>query len=148
MTCKEKKELLNSFLKIEGRIKDLEDELEALWSNATSSPINTSGMPKGGVGVNKIENAIERMERLVNLIDRERDELEAVKFRIMAAVRELPDITERRIIHLKYIGKADGKFHRSLPLWKIANELGYSLDRIKHIHSNAILHLGIKDSTS
>ena len=26
MTCREKKELLNSFLKIEGRIKDLEDE--------------------------------------------------------------------------------------------------------------------------
>lgn len=141
MTCKEKKELLNSFLKIEGRIKDLEDELEVLWSNATSAPPDTSGMPKGSGGVNKIENAIERMEKLVNLIDSERDELESVKYRIMAAVRELNDITERRIIHLKYIGKNDGKYHRPVCLWEIANELNYSLDWVKHLHNRALKHL-------
>jgi len=141
MTCKEKKELLNSFSKIEGRIKELEDELEALWSNATSSPVNTSGMPRGSGGVNKIENAIERMERLVNLIDRERDELESVKFRIMAAVSELSNITERRVIHLKYIGKPDGQYHKTVPLWDIAKRLGYSIDRINHIHGEALQHL-------
>lgn len=141
MTCREKKELLNSFLKIEGRIKDLEDELEVLWSNATSAPPDTSGMPKGSGGVNKIENAIERMEKLVNLIDSERDELESVKYRIMAAVRELNDITERRIIHLKYIGKPEGNYHRAMPLWKIANELGYSVDRINHLHIDALKKL-------
>lgn len=141
MTYKEKKELLNSFSGIESEIKELEGELEIIWSNATSSPVNTSGMPRGSGGVNKIENSVERIEKLVNLIERERDELESVKFKIMAAVRELPDITERRIIHLKYIGKVDGNYHRSLPLWKIANELGYSLDWVKRLHNRAINHL-------
>lgn len=143
MTSKEKKNVLKSFSEIEGRVKELESELEMLWSRTTSTTHSFSIVPSGGDGVNKIENAIEKMEKIVNLIDEERDNLVAVQQRIMSAIRKLPDITERRIIHLKYIGKPQGLYHRTLPLWKIANELGYSTDRINHLHGDALRNLEI-----
>ena len=46
MTSKEKKEILNSFIEIEERIKELEEELEALWSRATLNGINNDGTPR------------------------------------------------------------------------------------------------------
>ena len=141
MNVKEKKEILNNFLKIESRVRELEEELEKLWSRATSASPNLDGMPRSNNGMSATQNAIERMDKLVKLIDDERDELATVQYRIMTAIRKLPDITERRIIHLKYIGEADSKYHRTMPLWKIANKLGYSHDRIRHIHSAALLHL-------
>ena len=141
MGTKEKKELLASFNKIEGRVKELESELEVLWSIATNISPNISGMPRASGGFDKMVRSIEKMEELVKLIDTERDELELTKLKIMTAIKELPDITERRIIHLKYIGEADGQYHEAMPLWKIANRLGYSIDRIKHKHSDAIAHL-------
>lgn len=141
MTYKEKKELLKSFAKIEGRLRDLEGELEVSCSRGIGVNLSLGGHGKGGEGPNKVENTVEWMERQTLLIDRERDELEAVRFKILEAVKRLPDITERRVIHLKYIGKAAGKYHKRVPLWKIANELGYSADRINHIHGAAIRHL-------
>lgn len=141
MTAKEKKEVLNNFIKIEKRVKELESELERLWSRATSTTPNLDGLPRGSGGVDKVQIGVERIEHLVKLIDDERDELAAVQYRIMSAIRKLPDITQRRIIHLKYIGVPEVKYHRTMPLWKIANELGYSHDRIRHIHSAALLHL-------
>lgn len=141
MTKKEKKEVLDNFIKIEKRVKELEDELERLWSRATSTSPNLDGLPRGSGGVDKVQSGIEKIENLVKLIDDERDELAAVQYRIMSAIHKLPDITERRIIHLKYIGVPEVKYHRTMPLWKIANELGYSHDRIRHIHTDAITHL-------
>lgn len=141
MGTKEKKELLTSFNKIEGRVKELEAELEVLWSIATNISPNISGMPGASGGFDKMVRSIEKMEELVKLIDAERDELEVVKLKIMTAIKGLDDITERRILHLKYIGQADGQYHDTMPLWKIANRLGYSLDRVKHKHSDAIAHL-------
>ncbi len=141
MTVKEKKEVLNNFIKTEKRVKELEGELERLWSRVTSTTPNLNGLPLGSGGVDKVQSGVERIERLVKLIDDERDELASVQYRIMSAIRKLPDITERRIIHLKYIGVPEIKYHRTMPLWKIANELGYSHDRIRHLHSIAIAHL-------
>lgn len=141
MTVKKKKEILNNFIKIENRVKELENELEKLWSHATYTAPNLDGLPRGSSGTDKTQSAVERIENLVKLIDDERDELATVQYRIMCAIRKLPDITERRIIHLKYIGEPDIIYHRTMPLWKIANKLGYSHDRIRHIHSAALLHL-------
>lgn len=141
MTYKEKKELLKSFAKIEERLRDLEGELEVCCNRGMSVNLSSSGQAKGGVGPNKVENIVEWMEKQTLLIGRERKELETVRFRILEAVKRLPDITERRVIHLKYLGQINGKYHKRIPLWKIANELGYSTDRINHIHGAAIRHL-------
>lgn len=143
MTAKEKKKILESFSKIEIRVKELEKEREALWSRAISISPNFNGMPKGNSKANKIENTVEQMEKLVKLIDNELKELENIKYRIMTSIKELPNITERQILHLKYIGRAQGNYHKRLPLWKIANELGYSVDRVNHIHGDALRHLNI-----
>jgi hypothetical protein len=126
MDSKQKKELLNSFSAIEYRIKELAEELESIEAN-----INNGANSK----------TMKEMKRIANLIDEEKFELKQMQLRVMLATKNLSDITERRIIHLKYIGKKEGLYHKTLPLWKIANELGYSLDRINHIHGDALRHL-------
>ncbi len=141
MTSKEKKEILNSFILIESRIMELEEELEKLWSRATLESQSINGTPNGSGNTAKMQISIERMEKIKKLINDERDELSLVQYKIMAAIKKLPNITERRIIYLKYIGKLNGKYHKNLPLWKIANKLGYSYDRVKHLHGLALLHL-------
>ena len=143
MTSKEKKKVLESFSEIERRIKELENELEVLWSRTTYTAQNFGSILQSGNGVSKVENAIEKIETIEKLIDEERASLATIQQRIMSAVRNLPNITERRIIHLKYIGKPYGSYHRTLPLWKIANELGYSIDRINHLHGDALRNLEI-----
>ena len=146
MTSKEKKEILLEFSQIEGRIKELESELESLWSRAVNASVNMDAMPKGNASGTKTEISVEMIERQIKKIDEERDELEARKYDIICAINELPSIIERRVLHLKYIGKATGQYYTRLPLWKIANELGYSVDRINHIHGDALKHIKISKS--
>lgn len=126
MNSKQKKELLNNFSCIEYRVKELEEELNFIKANIDNGTY--------------LKN-IEEIERVANLIEEEKIELNQTQFRIMFAIKNLPDITERRVIHLKYIGKKEGPYHKTMPLWKIANELGYSPDRINHIHGDALRHL-------
>ena len=126
MNIKQKKKLLNSFSKIEYRVKELENELNGI---------------KGNIDNDKNLKITEKLERMAHLIEKEKTELIQIQFRIMEAIENLSDITERTIIHLKYIGKKEGLYHKTLPLWKIANELGYSLDRINHMHGDALRHL-------
>ena len=126
MNIKQKKKLLNSFSKIEYRVKELENELNGI---------------KGNIDNDTNLKITEKLERMAHLIEKEKTELIQIQFRIMEAIENLSDITERTIIHLKYIGKKEGLYHKTLPLWKIANELGYSLDRINHMHGDALRHL-------
>ncbi len=141
MTIKEKKEILNSFSMIQGRIIELEEALKNWWARATSQTPSLTGMPSSNVDTNKTQFSIEKMEELKKALDAEYDELTVLQCRIIKAIKKLPSITERRVIYLKYIGENSGKYHKSLPLWKIANKLGYSYDRIKHLHGLALLHL-------
>ncbi len=138
-----KKELLNSFSEIESRICELENELKSIWNSAINTTQDINGMPKSTNTSNKIVNSIERMEATEVLIKEELNKLKSVNLKIRAAIAELPNITERRIIYLKYIGNVEGKYHRTVPLWKIANKLGYSYDWIKYLHRDAIERLKI-----
>ena len=126
MDIKQKKKLLNRFSKIEYRVKELENELSGIKAN-----IGNDTNPK----------ITEKLERMAHLIEKEKTELIQTQFCIMNAIEDLSDITERTIIHLKYIGKKEGLYHKTLPLWKIANELGYSPDRINHMHGDALRRL-------
>lgn len=120
MNSKQKKQILENFSQIEGRIKELEQEQK-----------------------NSNFDTIEEAKKIVDLINGEKKELLETQSQIMLAIRKLSNITERRIIHLKYIGKKDGLYHKTLPLWKIANELGYSPDYINHLHGDALQHLDL-----
>ena len=136
MTEKQKKSILNSFSKIEGRIQELDEEIKCLLSSSTNS--SNSGMPMGGRSGSKTETIVEMLENSRCRLEREKIQLEIARNRIITAISNLPNITERRILHLKYIGKPDGKYHRTIPLWEIANILGYSVDRVNHLHGQAL----------
>ncbi|MBR2040098.1 MAG: DUF1492 domain-containing protein [Clostridia bacterium] len=110
MNSKQKKQILEKYLKINGRIKELEQEREILVANTT-----------------------EESKKTVDLIDKEKKELLNTQSQIMIAISKLSNITERRLIYLKYI--------KALPHWKIANELGYSYDYINHLHLVALQHI-------
>ena len=136
MTNAEKREILNSFLKIEGRIQDLEEELNNLLTISTN--VSSDGMPKNGGAHSKIEIIVEVMETTMQTLNNEKLRLEIIRCQIITAIDSLTNLTERRIMHLKYIGKPNGKYHRSVPLWEIANILGYSVDRVNHLHGEAL----------
>lgn len=136
MNGKEKRKILNSFTEIENRVQELEKELKNVQMRETSTN------PKiNNISQNNASEPPNRTEQLIELIVDERDKLTLIQYRIMAAICKLPNITERRIIQLKYIGEPQGVYHKTIPLWKIANKLGYSVDRINHMHGDALLHL-------
>lgn len=110
MNSKQKKQTLEKYSQINGRIKELEQERKKL-----------------------VANTIEESEKIVDLINKEKKELLNMQSQIMLAISKLSNITERRLIYLKYI--------KALPHWKIANELGYSSDYINHLHLAALQHL-------
>lgn len=139
-TVAEKKALLEGFRMTEMRIRELEEEQNTLWSRALNRGVYDS-MPSAKSKKDKTARAVERLERISEIIDTERDDLALIQFNIMQAVRKLSSVTERRIIHLKYIGEPDGIYHRPLTLYEIAEELGYGIDRIKQLHKKALQEL-------
>lgn len=138
MTSKEKKKILRQFAQIDNRINDLLAEQKCVCDM-----INTSGecLPGGVPDGSKVEKSIERLEDINAKILREINKLCDLKDRILSAIQEMPNITERTILWLHYIGKAERGKYKRLKLWQIANEIGYSHDRVKHMHGMALLHL-------
>lgn len=142
MTSSEKKKELLKVSQINKRVEELNAEIEMLWSQAVAMSPNTSGMPSGGTSDGtKIERVVERLEKAQSQLTAEVKALHEVKYKIISAIQGLSDIRERRVLHLAYIGKVEGTKQRPLSLWKVANEMGYSYDRIRHIHGEALLHL-------
>lgn len=142
MTSREKKQILQQFGEIDNYINDLQKELNSWWARATAVSPVISDLPKGGNSDGtKTERAVEHLVKIEQQINEETDELEKLRYKIISAIKTLPDLRERRVLYLAYIGKTDGKGYKRLKLWQIANEMGYSFDRIKHIHGAALLHI-------
>ena len=148
MTSQEKKKTLKSYAQIEKRVNELRNEIDLLWKTPTSVTSNTEGIPRGGNGDGtKTELAYERIEKLNSKLEQEIDEMLLLEYRIVDAIQKLPDIIERRVLTLAYIGKVvpskNGKTveHKRLSLFNIARELAYSHDWVKHIHGSALMHI-------
>lgn len=142
MTSREKKQILQQFGEIDNYINDLQKELNLWWVRATAVSPVISDLPKGGnTDGTKTERAVEHLVKIEQQINKETDELEKLRYKIISAIKTLPDLRERRVLYLAYIGKTDGKGYKRLKLWQIADEMGYSFDRIKHIHGAALLHI-------
>lgn len=147
-TSQEKKSILKSYGEIEGRVSELRDELEMLWdANALASPTSNEPVRGGGEDGNKTERTYELIEKLSELLESEIDELLLLEYRITQAIQQVPNIVERRVLTLAYIGKPatakNGRAltHKRLSLFNIARELSYSYDRVKHIHGAALFHI-------
>ena len=148
MTSQEKKKILRSYAQIEKRVKELRDEIDLLWKAPTSTTANTECAPCAGNGDGtKTERAYEKIEKLNSKLEQEIDEMLALEYRIVEAIQNLPDIIERRVLTLAYIGRVvpskNGKTvqHKRLSLFNIAKELAYSYDRVKHIHGDALFRI-------
>lgn len=137
MTNSEKKKLLEEFKSTERRIRELEVEQNHLYNICMSSGA-PDGMPRGRRISDKTARTVEKLERLTELIECERDELCDIEYRLLKAVSKLESVTSRSIIQLKYIGEPDGIYHRPLTLSEIADRLGYGIDRVKQLHIKAV----------
>lgn len=148
MTSQEKKKILKGYAQIEKRVNELRDEIDMLWKMPMSVTSIAGAIAHGGNGDGKkMERAYERIEKLTNKLEQEIDEMLLLEYKIVGAIQKLPDIIERRVLTLAYIGKSvpsrNGKTveHKRLSLFNIAKELSYSNDWIKHVHGNALLHI-------
>ena len=144
MTSREKKQILQQFGEIDNYINDLQEELNSWWVRATAVSPVISDLPKGGNSDGtKIERAVERLVKIEQQINEETDELYKLRYRIISAIKALPDLRERRVLYLAYIGKTDGKGYKRLKLWQIANEMGYSIDHINRLHGLGLKHINL-----
>ena len=147
MTSQEKKKELINYSKIEKRIAELRDEIDCLWD--TTASILPNAVRGGNGDGNKVERTYERIEKVTKLLEEEIDKLLLFEYKITKAIQTLPDINERRVLTLAYIGKVvparNGKtlIHKRMALYNIAKELSYSYDRIKHIHGDALAHIDL-----
>ena len=138
MTSKEKKKILRQFAQLDVRVNELLIEKE-YWCGIISTP--GGGVSGAVISGSKVEISTEKLEALDNKIVREIDKLCDLKLRILNAMQKMPNITERHVLWLHYIGKLENGKYKRLNLWQIANEIGYSHDRVKHIHGDALLHI-------
>ena len=142
MTSREKKQILQQFGEIDDYINDLLDELNLWWVRATAVSPVISDLPKGGNSDGtKTERAVERLVKIEKQINKETDELYKLRYKIISAIKALPDLRERRVLYLAYIGKSENNRYKRLTLEQIADEMGYSLIRIKQLHGTALLHI-------
>ena len=144
MTSREKKQILQQFGEIDNYINDLQEELNSWWVRATAVSPVISDLPKGGNSDGtKTERAVERLVKIEQQINEETDELYKLRYKIISAIKVLPDLRERRVLYLAYIGKTDGKGYKRLKLWQIANEMGYSIDHINRLHGLGLKHINL-----
>ena len=144
MTSREKKQILQQFGEIDNYINDLQEELYSWCVRATAVSPVISDLPKGGNSDGtKTERAVERLVKIEQQINEETDELYKLRYKIISAIKVLPDLRERRVLYLAYIGKTDGKGYKRLKLWQIANEMGYSIDHINRLHGLGLKHINL-----
>ena len=142
MTSREKKQILQQFGEIDNYINDLQEELYSWCVRATVVSPVISDLPKGGNSDGtKTERAVERLVKIEQQINAEIDELYKLRYKIISAIKALPDLRERRVLYLAYIGKSENNRYKRLTLEQIADEMGYSLIRIKQLHGTALLHI-------
>lgn len=121
MTSKEKKSRLLQFAQMEKRIEELTMEREHLIKTLEFKPEN-----------------IEKIKLIDNMLNEEIDMLIDELEYITTAIKNIPSVSERRILWLHYVGKLEHGKRRRLMLWEIANEISYSLDWVKRAHIKAL----------
>ena len=140
MTNKEKKKILKQFAKCDAHIAQLQKEKEEIYSSIKTS--NFENVPGERQNMSVPEKAMKLIEDINNKIKNETDKLLELKSKIFNAILEVENITEREILILYYIGEKqpDGRYKQFF-LWQIANKIGYSTDRVNHLHCDAVKHI-------
>ena len=143
LTIDEKKLVLESYIILIDRVEELRTEVADLRDRADSLLSNIDGMPRSQAEASKVERALERIEKSISKLITEEDAACATINNVITAIGQLRDVRERQILSLKYIGEKKGSRYRRYKLWEIANRMGYSVDRIKQLHRQALRHIAL-----
>ena len=134
MTNKEKKQWLRRVMDAEEYIHDLQKSYQEVVDMATSITPRYEG--DGGSGsknphkFDKVAEYAERVERAIN-------QLAAEKLKVYDAVEQLPDVTLKRVMTLRYI--------RGMKWERIADEMGYSKRNVTILHGKALTLLNVPE---
>lgn len=135
-----KKGFLKRYKPIMGRIEAKMEQIERMENALFPGARILSGTPGGGQpggGMEKTDNAIDKLRRMRSGILKEIRELEAVRDEIINAINAVPDETLRLLLEERYIN-----FHS----WRqIARNMNYSEDYIYRLHQDALKKLRIRE---
>lgn len=135
MTYQEKKKYLRQYRNIDKRLEALKEKRAAIYEQATKITPNYTDSPRGDGG-NKIQAAIERLDELEKRLGEEYLQLTAQKCDIETAISAMPNLLEKIVLQYAYTNKPE-----PLSLVQIAFKTHYSLDRVKQLHGQALLHI-------
>lgn len=132
------KEWLNRGWKITAEIKELEQEREKAFAQATGTTVSTEGeRVQGGPLGNASEEKMVRYSEYSQKLDEAIERLDKVKAEILEAIETLEKSTYRTVLIKRYL-----RFQK----WEqIALDMNYSYMQITRIHGKALKALRLKD---
>lgn len=130
-----KKEYLQQFRHLKIEQQNIEEQLNELRADymGIKSP-SFDAMPKSG----KLHDLSDYMVKYSDLLDhlrRIRADKWFLQTEILDRIEEMTNPVERRVLHLHYL--------QGYSLDRTARELGYSYERIRHIHGDALRHFNL-----
>jgi DNA-directed RNA polymerase specialized sigma24 family protein len=128
------KQDLRQYRHLVAEIEQLKAERETLRSKTGSAP---DGQPRGTEPGDVTAEAAIRCEKISRMITERIEESTALLVRIEAAINNLPDARERRLMRLKYI---DG-----LKWAQVADVMGYEIRQVTRIHGWALANMAKRD---
>ena len=130
MTNQEKKRWLMQYRYAAHEERRLVLELEQWRARATSCTAHYGADQLGGGGGRKVERAAERINGVVEELERQRMECARLRLEIGKAIASVPDGRLRVLLRMRYV---DG-----LTWEQIAEEMHYSWRQIVRMHGNAL----------
>lgn len=129
MNNKEKKAVLRSYRRIDGQIRSCYEQIDELTALIRSPSFD--GMPRGGNYRNRVEEIVEKRERIFADIG-VLIELKAERLKFIRSEIEKLNETENLCLTLVYI--------QGLSLDRAAEKMHYSRSTICRIHGRALAH--------
>lgn len=126
----QKKEYLNSYKKLCGKLQSLEEQLQSLKETEQSAKIQQiTDMPKGCKKTD-LSDYMVKSEELEQEIHDKRQECICKKLEIISGIVHMEDGTECEVLHKRYI--------EFKPWVQICVEINYSWMQTHRIHGNAL----------
>ena len=131
MTNQEKKRILKAYRFHMAQAKALDAELRTL---ALPRSPSLTGMPKG-MDQHDLGEVLAQYQKILAKLKAEQEKQYAALDLITCAIEAMSSENEKAVLRLHYI--------KGYRLGKVAMELGYSYDRVCHIHGSALAHFNV-----
>lgn len=132
MTNQEKKRILRAYRFHMAQAQALDAELRTI---ALPHSASITGMPKGSGNQSDLSDVVARSAKILAKLKAEQDrQYEALEL-ITSTIDAMANESEKAVLRLHYI--------KGYRLAKVATELGYSYDRVCHIHGSALANFKV-----